>query len=74
MGTGLSGHFYSLLHQVSEYRVQDAAVAIVIDFHIRVQQRSGFELNHVPSAFFAFTMSLRPGHRRDPLSRPTERA
>ena len=34
-----------LLHQISQHRVQDAAVAIVVYFNIGIQQDCGFEFN-----------------------------
>ncbi len=35
-----------LFHQIPQYRMENASIAVVIHFHIGVQQRSGIECHN----------------------------
>ncbi len=43
---------FCLLHQISQHRMQDAAIAVVIDFDIGVQKHLYFEFDNLASGFF----------------------
>jgi len=44
-----------LFHQISQHRVQDAAVAVVVHLHIGIQQHRGFELDDLTLAPLALS-------------------